>query len=394
MNFVIFGYNFPPMCNAEAFCSARFASALAQAGHNVHVVTMDHPWAIEKSVYDVLVDRTIKITRIPLSDKTAPNKFFWRIIYRFRPRTACEIPLCVTTLRKVLKETKAPILVSRSLPEISSIVAWYCRKYAAKWIAHFSDPFPFSMGVWRTCVDYIFARWEIIWGKRIIRDSDVISVTCEAAKRYFRDFYGSIFDGKDVIVTTHIGEPPITTAQTRRKDCRGELVVHAGGLWMSRGAREVAEAFEELNLEGCKHYFCQVGEIEHEAKRLFANKQWANVIDNASPDLAAAVLKMADACFIPDMKTELSYSPFLPSKFVYQLFTDTPIVAYTVKDSDMARYAERFPEAGIVFADSNEKGSLARAFKLAGQIKKCEVNRDRIRGVFTRKAIQALYETQ
>lgn len=393
MNFVIFCYNFPPMCNAEAFCSARFASALAQAGHNVHVVTMDHVWAVDESVYNALVDKTIKITRIKQSDKTG-FKFFSRIKYRLRRKSACEIAHCVKALRKALIETDSPILISRSLPEMSNIVAWYCRKYAAKWIAHFSDPFPFSMGRWRTYVDYVFNRWEIMWGKRIIRDSSVVSITCEAAKQYFHDFYGPIFDNKKVIVTAHIGEPPLKTKRTWQRDCKGVLVVHAGGLWVSRGAKQVAEAFEKLNQNGCNFYFCQVGEIEKEAKCCFENKPWAKIIDNDNPDLAAAVLDTADICFISDMKTSLSYSPFLPSKFVYQLFTDTPIVACSVKNSEMFQFAQLYPEAGVIFADSNVNGSLVRAFMIASQVTKKGVLRDRIRGAFTRKAIQKLYESQ
>jgi len=43
MNIVIFSRNFYPQNDAEAFCTTRFASALAEIGHNVHVVTAEYP---------------------------------------------------------------------------------------------------------------------------------------------------------------------------------------------------------------------------------------------------------------------------------------------------------------------------------------------------------------
>ena len=74
MNFVVCSYSFPPRSGPECFCTARFVSALAREGHSVHVVTMDHPAAISQATYDFLVDKRVKITRVPMK----PNiKRFW-----------------------------------------------------------------------------------------------------------------------------------------------------------------------------------------------------------------------------------------------------------------------------------------------------------------------------
>ena len=391
MNFVIFSYSFPPRCGAETFCSARFASALAVAGHNVHVVTMDHPAAISKDVYDFLVDRRIEITRVPLADKHG-LKILPRVMHRMRGREACDFTNCVNVLRDVLAKTESPVLVSRSMPEVSNMVAWHCQQYAAKWIAHFSDPFPWSMGGGTSIVGKIFNRWGLDWGRRIIRDADVVSVTCESAQRYFRETYGRVFADKKVIVTSHIGEPPLVTSKAWKRDCDGTLVVHAGGLGRSRGAVQVIDAIKKLNAGGSPFSFCQVGSVDKDVVDCFAGVARVRIIKDHAPDLAMAVSAAADVCFIPDMKTHLPYSPFLPSKFVYQVFSDVPIVVYSFKDSEMARFASRFPEAGIVFADVETQDSLVTAFGIASRMNKNSIRRDDIRALFSRRAIAARYE--
>ena len=391
MNFVIFSYSFPPRCGAETFCSARFASALAQIGHNVHVVTMDHPKAISQDVYDFLVDRRITITRVPLADKQG-LKILPRVMHRMRGREACDFANCINVLRDVLAKTESPVLVSRSMPEVSNMVAWHCRKYATKWIAHFSDPFPWTTGGSPSVVGKVFARWGLDWGRRIIRDADVVSVTCESAKRYFMETYGKVFVGKKVIVTSHIGEPPLLTSKTWKKDCNGTLVVHTGGLGRSRGAVQAIDAIRKLNADGGLFSFYQVGDIDKDISDCFVDVACTRLINDIAPDFAMAVSAAADVCFIPDMKTHLAYSPFLPSKFVYQVFSDTPIVVYSFKDSEMARYASRFPEAGIVFADIEIKDSLVTAFEIASHMDENSIRRDDIRALFSRRAIAALYE--
>lgn len=387
MNFVIFGYSFPPRCGAETFCSARFASALAQAGHNVHVVTMDHPWAISHEVYDFLVDPSIKITRITKRPVSKFNVMPMRLKHQMRGNEAVDFDNCVKTLRSVLRATESPVLISRSMPEVSCMVAWHCRKYASKWIAHFSDPFPWDMGRWQTIKGWFVSRWELAWGRRIIRDSDAVSLTCESAKQVFHQMYGALFDAKKVIISTHIGEPPLVTRRTWKRDCDGTLIIHAGWLCRERGGLKMLEAIRQLNSGGQRFYFYQIGSAAAEVEAMLGQSNKTKQVVDASPDLAMAIANSADICFIPDLQTDLGYSPFLPSKFVYQLFTDIPIVVYTSKNSEMARYAMRFPLAGIVFADIEEDGSLTLAIQKAANLEKNDIQRASVRSLFSRKAI-------
>ena len=65
MNIVIFSYNFFPQADAESYCATRFASALARAGHNVTVVTMDWDMQVSAATYDALVADGMRIVRVP-----------------------------------------------------------------------------------------------------------------------------------------------------------------------------------------------------------------------------------------------------------------------------------------------------------------------------------------
>lgn len=393
MNFVIFSYSFPPRNGAETFCSARFASALAYAGHDVHVVTMEHPWSIDRKIYDFLVHPAVKITRIPINDHTG---LAWspRILHRMRGREACDFSKCVKVLKRVLIQQKSPILISRSMPEVSNAVAWCCHKYARVWIAHFSDPYPWFVGNERSLKDRIFSTWGKSWGMRIIRDADIVSVTCETAKRFFRETYGETFNRKRTIITPHIGEPPLTTGRVWNRNREGINVAHAGLLNKARGTFQMLKAIKLLN-ESKGHppfFFHQVGEVDIETQKYFDDApDNAGIVSDRSPDTAMAVVAAADICFIPDLMTHLRYSPFLPSKFVYQIFSNTPIVIYTYEDSAMAQYARMFPKAGIVLADVNKENSLAMALNAASKMTKEEICREDIRELFTRKAISNIY---
>ena len=68
---------------------------------------------------------------------------------------------------------------------------------------------------------------------------------------------------------------------------------------------------------------------------------------------------LEDINLVADLKVNYGYTPFIPSKFVYLLFTDRPIVAFGRKDSWMYQLSKEYPEAGIGFADVDTPGELA-----------------------------------
>lgn len=385
MNFVIFSYSFPPRCGAETFCSARFASALARAGHQVHVVTMAHEPAISQDTYEFFVDRRLKITRVPLVRDGRP--WFSRLRFAIDGRECANFRNAIRVLSKVLDEVESPILVSRSMPLASGIVAWYCRNKAYRWIAHFSDPSPWDGGTGSSFLGQVGNWLTRRWTRRIIRDCAAVSLTCENVKQFFLDNYGKVFAGKPVTVAPHIGDPVMPKSRVWERPRGRSLVVHAGGLNFERGVRPLLEAIKSLNEKGREIEFVQAGQVDRDVAEYLSTFDFAHVISDPSPDLAGAVTAVADVSFVPDMRTALPYIPFLPSKFVYQVFGETPIVAYTMQGSAMDTYATRFPEGGVFTADMNTELALEGALESAFAMKRCDMDRTGLRAEFSQRKI-------
>lgn len=358
MNFVIFSYNFLPQADAEAYCTTRFASALAETGHSVHVVTMDHPAKVSQEVCDLLVSSKLKITRVPMIERA--RGVWLRLKYMTTEWETVNYRMAIRTLREVLKQYDKPILISRSLPESSHIIAYHARRYAWKWIAHFSDPIPFgSRGDSLKC--RLWDGLSLRWMRKTIKACDGVSVTCAEAIRFYRETYRELQSKKPIFVTQHIGDPVLPVKRDWENPISGKMLVHMGMMAPERGAEDILSALDVINEKGIKLWFVQVGKTSDDVKEVFQKRDDVLVFSDPDPALGAAVAAKADISFIPDVQINLPYTPFLPSKFVYQIFGGKPLVLYTRKGSSMYRIAKTHPNAGLVLADYTQKETLVAA---------------------------------
>ena len=393
MNIVIFTWNFPPLSDAEAYCTARFASALAQFGHNVKIVTMRYTNTMRAAIYDVLVDANLDIVRV---QQTIPPRrdLVTQLYYKTAEWNSGDFGASISVLSDVLKKTENPILVSRANPSSSHVVAWHCRKYAYKWIAHFSDPYPWFSG--NRSIGGIYRKLVgRHWGKRILRDCSAVSLTCQTVCRFFSSQYGKLFDEKKHFVVTHIGEPKFDTAASLPiKPCMTDVITHSGTLTFARGAREIVSAISLLNQSAHCCEFYQVGGVGAEMREFMSKNSHVKVYDQLNEEEAFFMVEHSKACIISDLDVGLGYSPFLPSKFAYQIFTNTPIVLYTYLDSEMARYAKLYPNAGLFIARIGDVRSLCDAL---GEALSCDhklIDREKIRQHFSRHEIAKEFSRQ
>ena len=371
MNFVIFSYNFLPLNDAEAYCTTRFASALAYLGHVVHVVTLEHPQRVSSTVCDQLIDPQLKITRVESTIKK--NPYLSRLRFRTYEWEADNFSKCIKAVKLELAQLDSPILVTRSNPLASSIIGWYCRKEASKWVAHLSDPIPIPGRDMGWCVHGIANRF---WMRRVLRDANFVSVTCPNAIRAYKDEYGKFADKTRFIVTPHIGDPALKKKDENIENAHeGINIVHNGVMCAGRGAPELASAIQKLNAEGIKCQFIQCGQVD-DVSELFEKNQYVYRRESCPVDIE----------YIPDLKVPLEYCPFLSSKFVYRVFDDKPILLYTNPDSVSAELARKYRNAGIFVADNMQNDSLYIALKNLMQ-KEMVVNRERLRSNFTREKI-------
>lgn len=388
MKFVVFNASFLPKAGAESFCTTRFASALADNGHEVHVVTMDWPKDVGNDVYDFLVSKNLKITRVSLRRRSLAAQLA-RILYRTHDMAAITIPACVKAVKCALGDSRDAILVTRSSPFVSMIVGWYCRKAAKRWVAHFSDPL--SHFNRQTMMEKLRYQSMRFWLDRTIRAADGISLTCEAVKRYYRDEHGSVFANTPSFVTNHIGEPKLPTKSIYTDDVATKTIAHSGYLNALRGSEAILAAVESLNRNGLACSFLQCGPVDEITGKKIAEQSSAKMIVSNQPDMATAVCENASAILIADQDTELGYIPFIPSKFAYQIFIDKPIIILTRKGSAMHECSVRYPKAGLFVAEYDKPETLEQAISSALKMNVGAMDRRSLREEFSRQQVASKF---
>ena len=389
MNFVIFSYNFIPQNNPEAFCTARFANALAEAGHSVHVVTIDHPQQIPPDLEKELAPAVTQVTRV----KTRPlaKSLYARLKYQTPEWDSINYDACIKAVKEVLKQYDSPILVTRMCPAASGIVGWHCRKYAHKWVNHFSDPFPnYLKGGF---LGRIVNKFTYRWTRRFLTDSAFCTVTCPDVIRFFQERVMPVDESRFTLVP-HIGEPLIAPAKDWSSPCPDKpYIAHAGNCYDGRYASELVRELLLCKQAGLDLAFVQAGDmLERDVDIMQQGGIDFRKLTLHSPREASSIFLDAAINLVIDLKIDYGgYTPFIPSKFVYLLYTDKPIIVFARKDSWMYRLIQEHPEAGIFFADVNVSGELAQQVKAILQDSSFpKANRDRIRDYFSKaKCISA-----
>lgn len=357
MVIVCFSYNAPPQNDPEAFCTARFLSALAAKGIHVHLVTMDHEPSIDPELTSFFLDHRVKATRIPIERTDRIANVINNVRYRFHGPLAHQLPQCISTVNRVLRDYENPILLTRSYPIISNIVGYYCRPNAAHWIAHFGDPYPgFGMYSRRHFWKHHADLW---WSKRIFRRASLITVTCRNATRWFSDTL-KIDARKKTEVVTHIGFPHLTQKPDTFGHSQEIRFAHVG-FWSER--RYLASVLTEFRAANSlnphirleQHGPMDATELD-ETKSVNSAYFRAHSNRPISPKTASSILSEAGINVVVDQNDQLSYCPYLASKFAYSVASGRPILAIGQADSEMAKLHAEF--GGFYFSNIHSAGNL------------------------------------
>lgn len=384
MDFVIYSRNFLPLNDAEGYCTARFANALASSGHHVHMVTMDHPQQVPQDVCDELMPMVKTITRVP--SKGAVKSYYPRIRYQTPEWDAIDYGESIRCLTRVLSGYDKPILISRMAPAASGIVSWHCRKYAWKWIHHFSDPYPLYLkgGFLGGLMNLFTHRWA----RRFIHDSDLCTVTCNEVLRFFDERLGRIDHGHFHLLP-HIGDPFLKSSGEPLPIKGKRIIAHTGNCYDGRYASELVSELQLLSKRRSDLALLQAGNMGAGDVELIQQSGLCfHKLELTNPRMASSIFEQANVNLVIDLKTDLGHTPFIPSKFVYLLFTDRPIVVYARPDSWMYSLVQDYPEAGIHFADVQNRGELAQVLdKALSSCDSARVDRSGIRKLFSARRV-------
>ena len=363
MRFLCFSFLSPPGTDAESACTGRFLSSLAEAGHEVKLISLDHAMADKHLGMDVtaeLLDSRISIDRIPLGKFTNIQRRKKQLKHGLIDICAEYIDVAVIRVKEDLLQNPGTILITRSAWPASNIVGWKCRRYARKWIPHFSDPFPSYKKM--TPKQYWKYPFSYFWLIRILRDSTFVSVTCHNAIRYFDAITAGVFHHK-FHIAYHIGIPRLQTSGYHLPNKQDDVktIVHVGELL---GGRPIGK-FAELCSKFSNIRFIQYGKV-HDAS-LAERIEIHSII---SPRMATDAMSEATAIVVCDLDSGFGYTPYLPSKFAYAYALHRPILCITTPDSEMASFAKT--REGVYFIDmfkpSNNETRQLLGSLLAGKL--------------------------
>jgi glycosyltransferase involved in cell wall biosynthesis len=344
LNLVCVSHNAPPMNDAEALCTIRLLSALAQLGANVHLVAAEVPPTLDESISRELFDSRIKVTYVPADAGTvgkltnmARAQFHGNRIEWLRP--------AVAATNAVLRQYRQPILMTRAFPMVSNLVGYYCRKNAHAWVAHFSDPYP--PYEWQNHWYSKFLRpINRRWAQRMLTAADRVTVTCPNVIRYMEEKTGVAFREKTDVVT-HLALPKLKPGGFKLDRKPGEFVVAYIGALMTRRRPDLLLKGALLAMERHPQIrFLQYGYVDAEILELCRSSPAFGRLDmrhigNLNPRDAADLQEQVDVNVIVDTDLRLPYSPFILSKFPHSVCAGRPMLTLSTEDSDMARFTAK-----------------------------------------------------
>jgi glycosyltransferase involved in cell wall biosynthesis len=362
LDLVCVSHNAPPMNDAEALCTVRLLSALAELGANVHLVAADVPASLDDSITKELLDSRVRVTYVR-ADKGAIGRLSNMARSGFHGNRIEWLRPAVTATNQVLKKYRRPILMTRAFPMVSNLVGYYCRKQAGAWVAHFSDPFP--PHEWQNhWYSRFFRPVNRRWANRLLKNADMVTVTCPNAIRYIEDKTDIAFGDKAEVVT-HLALPKLKPGNFKLDRKPGEFVVAYIGNMMTRRRPDLLLKGALLAME--RHpdiRFLQYGHVDEEIIKFCKSSPAFNRLDmrrieNLSPRDAADLQEQVDVNVVVDTDLGLPYSPFILSKYPHLVCAGRPMLMLSAEDSEMARLTRKYGGGEFVPFSTPEKVAQA-----------------------------------
>jgi len=323
-----------------------------------------------------VLDSRIQVSYVP-ADRGRLRRASAMMRYHYHGAHVEWMRPAIIATRQVLRQYARPVLLSRACPWISNFVGYHCRDLAKAWVAHFSDPFPpFE---WQSHWYSRFARpVNRRWAKSILKDADLVTVTCPNAIRYIQEKTGVDFQAKSHVLT-HLALPRLKPGSFKLERKPGEFVIAYIGTMMVRrrpdlllkGALLAMERHPEIR-------FLQYGYVDEEILRLCQSSPAFQRLDirhigNLSPRDAADLQQQVDVNVIVDTDLGLSYSPFILSKYPHSVCAGRPMLMLSAGDSEMARLTAK--HGGGEFVPFSTAQAVADAIcKLFGERNTNRVN--------------------
>jgi glycosyltransferase involved in cell wall biosynthesis len=377
---LLVSYAFPPQRNAESVLVLATVRALAQAGWDVTVLTIDHTKTTEPVDLDLLREVPPGVTVVHaggwehwLSRYHGPWRAFWyglRILGLPERHCAWYFP-ALRAARRLLETQRFDVMHSWANYHVSNIVALKLhRAYPLPWVAHFSDPWidsPYFRSRSTPLQRLTCARLE----RAIVEEAGaLVFVTDETARLVMRK-YPEALQAKARVVP-HGYDPSVLAglpAETRSANGGGPLrLVHVGAFYP--GLREpitllraLASVHREQPLDGRLRLRLVGPYTEHyrELTKQLALEQIVELEPAVGRQASMLEARRADVLLVIDAPPpDGGESVFLPSKLVDYLMLRKPMLGVTPARGATARV---LGELGFPVAEPTDTAGIANALR-------------------------------
>lgn len=363
MKFICVSHNFPPQNDAEALCTARFASALVDQGHEVWVVTASHAQSLDPLIEKELTGERLRVVRVPPPSNPRARSILAQARHRIRAAHAEWLEPAVKATRSLLRQHPDALLLSRAMPVVSNVVGFHCRDLARLWVAHFSDPYPIAVWKHRKRMARFADPFHHAWAKRIVGSADLVTVTCPNCVRYMEAQLGVSFEAKSH-VTTHLAIPKLITGTFKFERQGGDFwLAHIGNLMEQRNPRTLLEGMARAAGRIPELRFLQYGNIDAGISLSglpgLQSRMVLRNISNLSPRDASDLQRQVDVNVISDTDFGIDYSPLILSKYPHAACAGQPLLMLSNSDSAMGNYSRTF--GGGMLASFRDPASVEEA---------------------------------
>ena len=358
---LLISYHFPPALTSESLRALRTAKYLPRCGWEPIVLTV-HPTKLVARNFDnsLLSELPRKISiyraysfrnRVSNSALREMRKLLWSCLTSYEIEW---LPFAVLKGKKVLKKRTIEVIISRSTPFASHLVALKLKSLSGiPWVADFSDPWTQNPYLGKVrALDKILER-------KVVFAADRIIFTNRFAKKLFLNRYKNI-KAEKVRVIPNQYDPEDFAKQEKVTASQVFTAVHTGSFYGIRSSEMFLKALRLLkNQEGFdeKIKVKLIGPVNDELRCLISKYRLEDIveaIDTIPYKNVLHHLHTADILLLIDAPTD-EPSPFLPLKLMEYICVRKPILAITPLEGASADIV-RSTKTGIIISPNDING--------------------------------------